>query len=123
MFEFLEHLFITLVQYSILILETIGAVIIFVAAVRATVWLFRDKEKSKMILWEGIGTALTFLLGGEVLTTIVAPDWKEIGMTCAILIMRAGVTVLLRWESSEGKEELHSSAAAAASHTAGKAQA
>jgi uncharacterized membrane protein len=43
-------------------------------------------------------------LVGEVLKTIIAPDWKDIGMTCAILLMRAAVTVLLHWERQHEEE-------------------
>jgi len=45
------------------------------------------------------GRVKRLLLGSEVLKTIVAPGWTDIGMTCAIILMRAGVTVLLKWEN------------------------
>ena len=48
---------------------------------------------------QGAMEALNLLLGSEVLKTIVAPGWTDIGMTCAIILMRAGVTVLLKWEN------------------------
>jgi uncharacterized membrane protein len=34
-----------------------------------------------------------------VLKTIIAPDWKDIGMTCAILLMRAAMSLLIYWET------------------------
>ena len=76
-----------------------------VYAVRATFALFKSTYKCKRLLSTGITTALSFLLGGEVLKTIVAPDWKDIGMTCAILLMRAAVTVLLHWEHQQEEPE------------------
>ena len=94
----LEDHFMHIVYYSILVLEMVGVVILLVYAVRALVALFKNIHQCKRLLSEGITTALSFLLGGEVLKTIVAPDWKDIGMTCAILLMRAAVTVLLYWE-------------------------
>ena len=48
---------------------------------------------------EGIATALSFLLGSEVLKTIIAPDWMDLGMTAAILAMRAAMSVLIHWET------------------------
>ena len=55
---------------------------------------------------EGIATALSFLLGGEALKTIIAPDWMDLGMTAAILAMRAAMSVLIHWETHhEAKPE------------------
>ena len=73
--------------------------ILLIASVRALIWLFRERHKSKHILYDGISTALTFLLGSEILKTIVAPDWSDIGMTCAVLLMRAAMTLLIHWEN------------------------
>ncbi len=95
----LEEVFGIAVHYLILILECIGVVVIVISTVRSIPVMIRDSHKGHMILTDGIMTALNFLLGSEVLKTIVAPDWKDIGMTCAILAMRAGVTVLVHWEN------------------------
>ena len=97
--------FMTIVDDSIFVLEGIGVVILLVYAVRALVALFKNIHQCKRLLTEGITTALSFLLVGEVLKTIIAPDWKDIGMTCAILLMRAAVTVLLHWESIHEDDE------------------
>ena len=104
MYVTLEHHFIQIVYYLIMVLEMIGVVILLVFSVRALAAVFKSTSKCKHLLTEGITTALSFLLGGEVLKTIVAPDWKDIGMTCAILLMRAAVTVLLHWESRHENE-------------------
>ena len=107
MYETFEELFKIVVRYSILALEIVGATIIVVEAVRALISLLRDPHRSKTLLAEGINTALSFLLGSEVLKTIIAPDWRALGMTCAILLMRAAMTVLLHWEKkTEEKEAL-----------------
>ena len=106
MYVTLEHHFIRIVYYLIMVLEMIGVVILLVYAGKALVAVFKSTHRCKQLLSEGITTALSFLLGGEVLKTIVAPDWKDIGMTCAILLMRAGMTVLVQWEHThEIKEE------------------
>lgn len=105
MYVTLEHHFIQIVYYLIMVLEMIGVVILLVYAGKALVAVFKSTHRCKQLLSEGITTALSFLLGGEVLKTIVAPDWKDIGMTCAILLMRAAVTVLLHWESGHEDAE------------------
>lgn len=104
MLENIEEGFHLAVHCGIFVLEVIGVIILFIYAFRALKSFFSPKNRAKQLLSEGITTSLSFLLGGEVLKTIIAPDWKDIGMTCAILLMRAAVTVLLYWEH---KSEMH----------------
>lgn len=116
MYHTIEEIFGTVVKYGILVLEIIGAIIILIAAVRALTVLLGKKGDCKLVMAEGIVTALSFLLAGEALKSIIAPDWKEIGMTCAVLLMRAAMSVLIHWEThglhGEGKEEGHSTGGA-----------
>ena len=107
MYHIVETAFASVVQYGILLLEIVGAGIILISSVRALDALLRHRGNSKLMLADGIATALSFLLGSEVLKTIVAPDWQELGMTAAILLMRAGMSVLLNWEkkNEEAEEE------------------
>ena len=99
MYEGFESIFGTVILYCILALEAIGAIIILISAAQAIYRLVKgDHHDSKIMLSEGITTALSFLLGSEVLKTIIAPDWAEVGMTCAVLLMRAGMAVLIHWE-------------------------
>ena len=110
MYHTIEGLFKIIVQYGILILEAIGAFIILISAIRTLIGMLRKEHDSKIELAEGIATALSFLLGSEALKTIIAPDWKDIGMTCAILLMRAAMSLLIHWETRamlkiEEKEE------------------
>ena len=93
-------------EYSILVLEGISAAIIMIAGVRALISiLHKDPRKSRLLLSGGITTALSFLLGGEVLNTIIAPDWATLGEICAILVMRAAMAVLLHWEKKNEQNE------------------
>lgn len=105
MFEILENAFRTVVEYGILAFEAVGVLILLIAAVRALFFLPKDKHHSKHILYDGISTALTFLLGSEILKTIVTPDWKDVGMTCAVLLMRAAMTLLIHWENKHESDE------------------
>ena len=105
MYEALEHVFHIVVEYGVLILEVIGAVIILISGIRGLIGLLKKEKHFRIELSEGIATALTFLLCGEALKTIIAPDWREIGMTAAILVMRAAMSVLLHWEVTNEKKE------------------
>ena len=99
MYQEIEELFKLIVRYLILTLEALGAMVIVVNTCRSLVQrLKQDRKRSRGTLTDGISSGLGFLLSSEVLKTIVAPDWKEIGMTCAVLAMRAGMTFLIKWE-------------------------
>ena len=99
MYNTVEEAFQISIRYGILILEAVGALIIFISAVRALLCTVQQPDKSKAVFSEGIATALNFLLGSEVLKTIIAPDWRDIGMTCAIIAMRAAMALMLHWEN------------------------
>ena len=87
-------------KYIITGVEIIGALIIVYYTIRALIRLLRkDHMGCRDALTTGISTGLNFLLTSEVLNTIIAPDWSAIGMTCAILLMRAGMTLLIHWEN------------------------
>ena len=100
----IEQGFEKILRYGITAVEIIGAVIVFFYTFRALYHLLRnDHSGCHHLLTEGISTGLSFLLGSEVLNTILAPDWSAVGMTCAILLMRAGMTLLVHWENKMEK--------------------
>ena len=90
----------TVLDYIITGVEIVGALIILFYTVRALCSLLQKQHDAcRDHLTTGISTGLSFLLASEVLNTIIAPDWSAIGMTCAILLMRAGMTLLVHWEN------------------------
>ena len=105
MLEAAESVLDVVIHYSVLILEIIGALIILYHVVRAIINLCTGKVKScRALITEGITTGLSFLLVSEVLKTIIDRDWTSIGMTCAILLMRASISLLVHWESKAEAE-------------------
>lgn len=104
MLEFFEGFFHGIVAFAILLLEIVGVAIIVYTAYKALLHLIQGREGCRIEMAEGIATALTFLLGGEAMKTIIAPDWHELGMTCAILLMRAAMSLLIHWETKSEKE-------------------
>lgn len=100
MLEMAEHILDLVIHCGVLILEFIGAALILYRSACAVVSLFRGRTKiCHKYLTEGITTGLSFLLASEVLKTIIDRDWTSIGMTCAILLMRAAISILVHWES------------------------
>ena len=100
MYEAAEHVLDLVIHYGVLSLEVVGAALILYRAFLAVVSLFKGgSRRCHKRLTEGITTGLSFLLASEVLKTIIDRDWTSIGMTCAILLMRAAISILVHWES------------------------
>ena len=101
-----EAVFQSIVRYGVLALEAIGSILILFFSIRSVICLVKkDLKGSRYQMTLGITTGLSFMLGSEVLNTIIAPGLNDIGMTCAILIMRAGITLLVHWENKH--EEMY----------------
>ena len=105
-YESLEHVFTIVVQFSILLMELIGVVIIIWTVIQCIHCMISKKNRNlRLLLAHGIAFALEFKLGGEVLRTILARDFKEIGMIACVIALRAALTFLLHWEVREEHEE------------------
>ena len=105
-FEHLEHGFTVLVEYSILLMELIGVIIILYTVGQCLYCLITHKHKNlRLLLAHGIAFALEFKLGGEVLRTILARSFEELGMIACVIALRAALTFLLHWEVKEEHEE------------------
>ena len=113
MYETIHSYFEMGIHYVILLMEAVGSILIVWNAVRSLFHLLRhEHERSHVALTDGIITGLNYLLCSEVLKTIVAPDWESIGMTCAVLLMRAAITLLVRWENKQDPPKAPAKAAA-----------
>ena len=105
-FEHLEHGFTVLVEYSILLMELIGVIIILWTVGKCLHCLITRKHKNlRLLLAHGIAFALEFKLGGEVLRTILARSFEELGIIACVIALRAALTFLLHWEVKEEHEE------------------
>ena len=101
-----EHGFEMLVSYSILLMELIGVLIILWTVGKCIYCLIQRKHKNlRLLLAHGIAFALEFKLGGEVLRTILARSFEELGVIACVIALRAALTFLLHWEVKEEHEE------------------
>lgn len=105
--ETVEHIFGFIVQAAILLLECIGVLVLVHSAIRSVIGIIRRDPQVKLRLAEGIELALGFKLGSEVLRTLVIRTWSELLMLGAIVLLRAAITFLIRWEIKNEKERLN----------------
>ncbi len=98
------------VQWLRLAIEVTGAATIGIGAL-ISLWRFvkslftqgeADFNAIRLILARYLALALEFQLGADILSTVVAPSWQEIGKLGAIAVIRTGLNYFL---SREMKEE------------------
>ena len=108
LFGKVELYFDVIVSYARVMMEAIGLVIIVLTAVRCIMgMIWKKRTNYRIVLAKGICLALEFKLGGEVLGTVLAESFKDLGIIACLIALRASLTFLLHWEiKNEKKEEL-----------------
>ena len=94
-----------IIEVAVLGLEYIGIAIIIVTGIRGLISLFTKNGSVKLILAEGFAVALEFMLGSEILRTIVVRDLYEIAVVAGIIVMRVSLALLLHWEIKQEMKE------------------
>lgn len=89
--------------YVISLLEIMGIIIVIWSAIKAF-WqyiqntFFKKNYDLQFLFATGLATALEFKMAAEILKTVLVRDIKELIMLGAVIILRALVTILLRFE-------------------------
>ena len=104
--ETIEHWMNILVQLCVVLMELIGVIVLVDTAVRSFIRWIRKNPHFQLELAQGIATALTFKMGGEVLRTVIVRDWKELGILGAIIALRGAMTFLLHWEMKKERKAI-----------------
>lgn len=97
-YGYIESGFDCVVRYCILALEMVGVFVLMGSVLRAIIGIFRKKENLRLQLAEGIALSLEFKIGGELLRTVIAREWKELWVVGIIILFRAALTFLIQWE-------------------------
>lgn len=93
-------------EYVILAFEIVGIIILIYAGICGIInYLKRDAETG-LKLSEGMSMALQFLLGGEILRTVIVADMESLLHVGGIVVLRVALTLLTHWELKNHKEEL-----------------
>lgn len=98
MLDFLHQVLDAVVSYGVFLLEMVGVLIVIITAIRSLIGLFAKDKRARLKFNQGLELALGFLLGGEVLHTVVAKDWSTLLILGGIIILRSAITFLIQWE-------------------------
>lgn len=89
----------------IMLLEIYGAIVIFLAANSIFFSFIRPRNQSdhkqraiRLAFARHLALGLEFLLGSEIIRTVVVRSWSELSVLMIVLIMRAFLALLVMWE-------------------------
>lgn len=104
-------------EVSFFVAEILGFVGIIIIAYGALKSLYRflectfrfrrsDVPHIRIELGKHLALGLEFLVGKDIIESIVRPSWDDLGKLAAIIALRTAVTLMLSWELKEIKQEL-----------------
>jgi uncharacterized membrane protein len=109
----IEEIIVSLVLWLKLIVEAIGAVLIGIGVLLASLRFLRssfppttkDFLEVRLTLARFLALGLEFQLGADILSTAVAPSWDQIGKLGAIAVIRTALNFFLAREAREMQED------------------
>ncbi|MFV0379673.1 MAG: DUF1622 domain-containing protein [Anaerorhabdus sp.] len=105
MYDYLHEILVVIVNYSIVIFELIGILIILVAGLVGFVNYVKKDPLTRLKLAKGMAMGLEFKIGSEILRTVIVRDLSEIAIVGSIILLRAALTFLIHWEISREEAE------------------
>ncbi len=104
-------------EVSFLISEVVGFIGVAIMAYGALMaaWHFIEctfhakvdgLPRIRIELGKHLALGLEFLVGKDIIESIVRPSWDDLGKLAAIIALRTAVTLMLSWELKEIKQEL-----------------
>lgn len=105
MIDLLNSILENITNYSIILFEFIGIIVIIFTGIKGVIDLIRRNSATKLNLAKGLALGLEFKLGSEILRTVLVRDLSEIVIVGAIILIRAALTILIHWEIKN--EESH----------------
>ena len=101
-------------EFALPLLKALSVVIIMWGVVCAAIRLImmevkllsgRDYKRDAALIREHLGyyllLALEFLIAVDIIETLMHPDWKELGILAALVVLRTVMGFSLNWELKE----------------------
>ena len=118
--EALELLQRYVVDIAIIGFEFVGIFVLIVTGLKGIQNYVKKDSRLRLNLATGMASGLEFMLGGEILRTIIAHEFSQIATVGGIIVLRVALTLLIHWEikaeKAEEREEHMLETAASAEH-------
>lgn len=90
-----------LIEICTVILELFGVTVLVYTGVKCFIQWIRHASSLRLDLAKGIALSLEFKMGSEVLRTVIAREWYELGILGAVILLRGLLTFLIHWEINQ----------------------
>ena len=102
MMQGLDELFILIVQVLTYFFTAIGIWVLTITFMKAFAgyWKRYSSDHLQLMMAKGMQLSLQFLLGGEILRTVITENLDGILIVGAIIVLRIVLTVTIHWESN-----------------------
>jgi len=102
MTHYIDRFFLVAVNVLTYMFTGIGILVLAVAVFKAFVayWRRVPNMRLQLGLARGMQLSLQFLLGGEILQTIIAENWNGILVVGAIIALRFALNFTIHWETN-----------------------
>lgn len=104
MLETLHHVLYEVVDYGIIAFEVIGVAMLFWAGIKGLIGVAKKNHHIGLEIGEAMALALQFLLGGEILRTIVIHDMSGVYLVGGIVVLRVALTLLIAYENKHHRQ-------------------
>ncbi len=102
---YLHSILLIIVDYSIILFEFVGVIVILIACLHGILDYIRHSPDTRLNLAKGMAMGLEFKLGSEILRTVAVREFKEILIVASIIALRALLTFLIHWEIKNEENE------------------
>ncbi len=86
------------VELGIQIFSWIGVIILAIAGIMGVADHIRRRPDGRLRLLRGMSLSLSFLMGGEILHTVVVRDLMGIAIIGGTIVLRVALTLVIHWE-------------------------
>ncbi len=94
----LENILHYIISYGILLFEYVGVIVLIIDGIQGIIAYIKRDPGMRLNLAQGMATALSFKLGGEILRTVIVQTFQEIAIVACIILLRSALTFLIHWE-------------------------
>ena len=92
-------------EMFVIIFELIALTLIVLAGLKGIILAFKNADNASILVLKGFSVGLSFLLGGEILrTVIVSHSLEELFLLGGIIVIRVLITVLIHWELNQDRQ-------------------
>lgn len=103
--DFLSNLLFYAVELGTYFFEFVGIAILLISGTKGLINYIQKNKFTETQLARGLATGLEFLLGAEILHTVLVRNTTELVTIGGLILLRGLLTILIHWDIKSAKEK------------------